>query len=427
MYTIVPKERKNYLKNNPILFFLLTLGSILPDIDIFFGGHRNSTHSLFLPLIFFILSHFLTSKNKDLRFILFFFSLIWFSHLIFDLTFGPMALLWPIDNRFYDAQMGVIFDLEGNFLLPITIKGFFVKVFSSDPSTGSTVFFVNWSIEERTTHFGGNTLNWPITNFTTQVVIFLWYIYFVVYPVSKLIFELIIEKIFSTRNEFKELGSHRRLQYLFLRMKQIVHNENIGISMVLILMIFLSLYAGPLQGNTWEDRKEYREPFWSITETTRIIATRTINNPYNSRLVVDAVIDKSTLPFQFFVLKTTIEYASEIMENVSGLINLHLSGNITQIELFQTYFSVLKSKEFDYKTINTDNNATWDFTSEQEIILLYDMYNWNLSYSFSKQLTIYTKLIIDRTLQVRYGYNSALFFSVLFIGILFHAFRKKAI
>ena len=168
LYFFTGKKVRKELKEKPILFFVLSLGGIIPDLDLFLPVHRTWSHSFLFPLfimfIVLVLQRYTDLNETRLRHIKLF-AFMWLTHIFLDITYGPLPLFYPLDNRYYDVSMGLVFDLTGNSLFSITIAGLFIATRISDPIAGVQVFFINWTAEERTAYFGADTLNFPISNF----------------------------------------------------------------------------------------------------------------------------------------------------------------------------------------------------------------------------------------------------------------------
>lgn len=191
LYFFTGKKVRKELKENPILFFVLSLGGIVPDLDLFLPVHRTWSHSFLFPLtimmIVLFLQRYTEINDTRLRHIKLF-TFMWLTHIFLDITYGPMPLFFPLDNRYYDISLGLVFDLTGNSLFSITIAGMFIATRISDPLAGVQVFFINWTTEEKTAYFGSDTLNFPISNFFLHATVFIWYLWFVVTPFLKEIF-----------------------------------------------------------------------------------------------------------------------------------------------------------------------------------------------------------------------------------------------
>lgn len=188
LYFFTGKKVRKELKENPVLFFILSLGGIVPDLDLFLPIHRTWSHSFLFPFsvmfIVLILQRYTDLNEARLRHVKLF-AFLWLTHIFLDITYGPMPLFYPLDNRYYDISMGLIFDLTGNSLFSITIAGLFITTVITDPIAGVQVFFINWTAEERISYFGSDRLNFPIANFFLHATVFIWYLWFVAVPFLK--------------------------------------------------------------------------------------------------------------------------------------------------------------------------------------------------------------------------------------------------
>ena len=90
-----------YLNTRDFLSSILCLlCSIIPDVDSIFGIHRSFiTHNFLIPIIMFLFSIFFKIMSRFRLSRVFLWSSIgYFSHLIFDIFTGYVALMYPIFN-----------------------------------------------------------------------------------------------------------------------------------------------------------------------------------------------------------------------------------------------------------------------------------------------------------------------------------------
>lgn len=426
MYSIMPKRRKQYLKNNPIIFFFLSLGALIPDLDLLFGGHRFISHSIFIPLIFTLISRYVKHERyENLSFNLQFLGIIWFSHIVFDLSFGPLALFWPIDDRFYDVVLGVVFNLEGNILLPITITGLFMAVIMTDPLVGTQTFFVNWTIEERLTYYGSSILKWPIENFMVHTLISLWWVYFIVFPFMREIYRKWKQKR-KVQDDKKQSSLFAYAGQFIAKIRKLKGKRNDWSVLVLLLvLIYASLYAGPFAGKSWEYEKTESEILYTLSDTFRVAGSKNFTLPPNSDLYINISVPSSTITFSLFIIKLQEVDIESILDEISNKTDMLDAGKLTKSEFFDEYKSIISTINIEEKVVNENNSASWEFFSNYNITLLFGLASWNTSQSFVRSISIGSIWTIQRDDQFRNGVIAASFFSSMFVSILLRGYFKR--
>jgi membrane-bound metal-dependent hydrolase YbcI (DUF457 family) len=99
------------LKYNKILLSSLVLSvfAILPDFDVFLGTavHRTFSHSIFIPIIILLIAVIFRLKDSKYARCLFVISFFLFSHLLLDLSYGGIPLLYPFSEDFVTAELEV--------------------------------------------------------------------------------------------------------------------------------------------------------------------------------------------------------------------------------------------------------------------------------------------------------------------------------
>ncbi|MCY3413646.1 MAG: metal-dependent hydrolase [Candidatus Heimdallarchaeota archaeon] len=415
LYFLLPKQKRELLKSNPVSFFLVSLGSLIPDMDLFFGGHRYATHSLFVPLILLLIVQIVPIKSTDLSFYLKYFGFAWFTHMFFDMTFGPMALLWPIDDRFYDINMGILINLEGNSLLPMTIAGFFLKVIPSDPNTGTEIYFVNWSVEQRLAYFGTDQLEWGISDFIVHAVIFFWYFFFILIPaIAELHDRYLLNKFdgFSRLKQSVTKIYHKRTDWLLV--------------FTVILLMYFSIYAGPLQDKQWIETDESTESFWILSETSKLIGMKTYTVAEQSRLEINASMYQSTTEYDFFVMQIEKNQAESIMGHISNLTQSFDNKEINQSSFILSYTTYMASVAQSIVHFDNETAVAWKFSGTTDISILFGLANWTENTSFMKSLHLSAIWYVDRTSAYIRGIYFFSFFTIFLISILFkkHLIRR---
>ncbi|MDH5647394.1 MAG: metal-dependent hydrolase, partial [Candidatus Heimdallarchaeota archaeon] len=365
---------------------------ILPDVDIITSGHRAISHSILFPLIFlFILFNFNKNMENNRKWIIGrHIGILWLSHIIFDLTFGPIAIFYPLDKRFYVFTMGVIFGLEGNAILPITLRGIFIQVGYLDQNVGINRFFINWSSEERTSYFGSTTLNWPINDFMVHFVLFSWYLYKVIIP---LLFDII-----------NNSGIRRfRLFKISNYLKKLNMNDLIAIC-ILISLFYFSLWIGILGGKQWNYEEKLTENYWITSESIKISSYLEFEIPDNSTLFLSMSMESSSLPYKFFILYDTRGKTQLYREEISQIVNKIGKENISMTDVFIMYQQYVSSlSNLQIYSINDTNGFSYNINYSLDNAILIGLYNWDISISFIRQLNIVATWEISRIKSFQLG------------------------
>ncbi len=396
-----PNLKQKY-KNNPVIFFLITLGGITPDLDIIFGIHRTYTHTLFFPLSILLVLYTIDYKNDNqkISYIRSFFWL-WLLHILMDLTFGPLPLFYPLDNRYYDIHIGIILNLKGNFILPITLAGFYIQNSFVDPSVGSSVFFINWSATERISYFGSENIKIPIANFVTHLILFLWYFYFVIFPVISQIYNR--NKLLNQNKNTDESYNFNKL-YKFKRYK-------FGLVLVLIILLFSSYLAGPASGMNWQYTENSSEQFYILSDALRIVGFRTFTNINN--LTINFHVDKSELGYNIFIhlINDTTDYYNDIL----NIIKMYDNNTYSYNQFYSTYCNY--TRRFNQININSSNDfdIQYNITENTKVSFVYGIAKWNITNYFVRSIHINAVWDIDRSTQYRNAIISIYLFSSLIL------------
>lgn len=412
-YYFSPERTRAFFKNHPKTFFLLTLGTIMPDLDLLTSGHRAYGHSVFFPLILLVLSAYLPRmgvNSEDTIIKLRYFALFWLAHLIYDTTFGPVAYFWPLDNRFYDVNMGVRFDLRGNGILPITIAGLFVDVKVIDQSTGVRTFFVNWTPEQRIASFGSEITNYSIMDFMVHATLFIWYLLIVVYPVLKILILSLSSSIASHLQIIQSLT--RKISDGTTSGKQVLSNLSSyqGNLMTILFLVLLGssfFVAGPYYHKQWVDTDKSSSQYYILSNNVRLIGTREYTVPANSEFTLKVNAGQDSLNYSLFAVLVNRNIANEIKTNVTRQLDAFDAGNLTFTEFVIHYQSYIASQEIisadNIKFISNDTSADWSFASFDDKVILNGLYSWNSSLSFVMSFNYHAEWLIDRTTEYRNG------------------------
>ena len=90
---------------------LLSLITVIPDFDLFFARdgslHRIILHNIFLPIIIMLIAFLLFKNNKKIFRVFILIAFFLMSHLILDLTYGGIALFYPLTDKFIEVNLEV--------------------------------------------------------------------------------------------------------------------------------------------------------------------------------------------------------------------------------------------------------------------------------------------------------------------------------
>lgn len=459
LYTFSSKSVREDLKANPRLFFFISLGAIAPDFDLilqtivqnlpdvfifdslrefFSGSHRVWSHTFFAPLLLMLLATQIArlkkSENNWERNIRLF-AFMWLTHLFFDLTFGPLALFYPLDDRFYDVFLGIEVGLQGNYVIPLTLDGFYSDVRFIGQDTGSSSFFVNWTPEQRISYFSSETTRINVKNFWLHAVIFLYYTYIVLIPFV----------IFEKQNLSKYAGQYqenRSLSGLFRRIGKTIeysedqYNKLIPklrkfyrkrngwyAQIILFMLIITSYYGGPKYGEYWEDNRVEGDNFFVLTDGFKFFSTKTFNVPDDSILKVRLTYNDHALSIKVFgmiidrnlALDMTTKFNELIKEFNDGLIDYPVLLS-SYNQLVNTYISIES-----IKNLNSTHIAEWEFESDKSLTIITGLYDWDDEYYFIRNSRYELNWRIPR----HQSYNNGIILMILFSGILFVSLIKN--
>ncbi|MHA2502470.1 MAG: metal-dependent hydrolase, partial [Candidatus Kariarchaeaceae archaeon] len=283
VYFILPKKTRSYLKENPKMLFLTSLGAIFPDLDLFTSGHRAYLHSFYYPIILALIAPEIGKRVKFQNFAIHLrlFSVFWFTHMIFDMTFGPIALFFPLDTRFYDISAGII--------------------------------FVNWTPEDRVQYFGAEFIKWSISDFFLHSALILWY---VLYVISPLVREKKWRKPVSKISDF---GFHIRM----------IRWQTPILLFILTTSIFL---GGPIHGNSWEEQSSFRVEIGVASDFVQPYGSVQVNSPEGSQLTIDVSSQSEDLNYSIFVLPVEETIYNQLRSQTKDLIVSLDNGTMTFTE-----------------------------------------------------------------------------------------------
>ncbi|MHA2233565.1 MAG: metal-dependent hydrolase [Candidatus Hodarchaeales archaeon] len=246
VWTMMGEEkRKEFTERKKGIFLLLNLIAVLPDFDFIFLAHRGVSHSLFTPLLILLVGLVarkeLAKLDDEKAFygdIIILAAIFWQIHIILDIGMGPLAILWPFSEEYYDFYFAIETSIEPFGFLPFTITGLKMGVERLSPSEGRLSYVYNWSPEERIARFGPEPINWNVPDlFLHIIIVILW-----IAVVGRKLLPEAVNSWFSAHKV--------RDYFLVFRNRMIIPAT---------FVMFLALAVGPLQGPIQIDNEEQIE------------------------------------------------------------------------------------------------------------------------------------------------------------------------
>lgn len=189
LWTFMPEKMKDYYKTHKWDLLAINIVAGFPDIDIFFGIHREYTHGIIIPTLILLLSVVYSqimkkknkyqSKNKRITRFVSLSMLMWIAHILIDLTWDAIMLFWPLDNHFYDLNL--IFRLNASNLMLVGIIPQW-QIYSK--TEGQNMFFINLTQEQRASIFG-KFLDLTFPQLTVEIVLAIVWFYVIILPMIK--------------------------------------------------------------------------------------------------------------------------------------------------------------------------------------------------------------------------------------------------
>ncbi|MHA1116005.1 MAG: metal-dependent hydrolase [Candidatus Heimdallarchaeaceae archaeon] len=244
LWTFMPEKMKDYYKTHKWDLLAINIVAGVPDIDIFFGIHREYTHGIIIPTLILLLSVVYSqimkkknkyqSKNKRITRFVSLSMLMWIAHILIDLTWDAIMLFWPLDNHFYDLNL--IFRLNASNLMLVGIIPQW-QIYSK--TEGQNMFFINLTQEQRASIFG-KFLDLTFPQLTVEIVLAIVWFYVIILPMIK-----------KKRKRSADTGRKSEKIAISNILKKQSRRQ---ISAVGLLLILIGLMYGPSVGkmNTYE-------------------------------------------------------------------------------------------------------------------------------------------------------------------------------
>jgi len=390
------KKSREIFKSKRGIYALLTLFALLPDLDTFIYMHRTYLHSITWPLIIILgvigwlvfMKYFKKEELGERA------NLVWrsivvvcsfiFLHDILDLTTGPVLLFYPFDNRLFNLDVYMIWDLD----FPLLIRGFNFEWKTISFNEGIQTYFLNLTPEERINYFGTQFIALYISDFPLHALIFLaWFVFF-----PTLAFTEWLEKYPKPQNFFKKLK-------LF---------KSPLLAGGLILLIFGSI-LGPAfklhrvenrEYSTWlvfsEENTNYGIVQSFDLEKDDIISLEGNFAGNNSACLVGAAIANEE---QFSNVSTSLSELFDEYENNSSLTYSWLVSNYRMI--IEDFFT--NTIDHYYIVPNITNEISFTLDTTMKVYTMIFLTEWNSTQEFQTQAQIISTLTIQRYFEFYFG------------------------
>ncbi|RMG28572.1 MAG: metal-dependent hydrolase [Methanobacteriota archaeon] len=419
-----PKRVKERYESNRIYFFLASLGAEFPDIDLLIGGHRTWSHSLFFPLGFLLILFSLPDDQiaqrienwRDKSFYLKLFGILWVTHLMYDTSFGPIALFYPVDQRLYDITGGIVMVLDST---RVGLGGIFIDVRPIDPNIGKNIFFVNWTAEERVAYFGNTRIKFRVLDFMVHSTIFLYWLITVLFPAIKDITER-NEKIRNTVQKLKipKVSLFSGLQFFGRTKYQ---------ALILIAIALVAFIAGPSYGEQWSYEDQGDVSFIVLSDTLRLVGSLDFSFPEDAEATFVVSFPQSTINYSVIwgILDSTIR--QKIENFTSSLIDEFEQGNRTYPELVSDYKKELNGTVGPIWSVSPAGNAytfkvePLDGVGQRTLSIGFALFEWNLTKYFIRSATVNVTYKIPRETEYQTGW---VVFSLALIAAAIIVLRK---
>lgn len=399
LWFIIPDSEKIIFKKRKLVFWIILLFSVAPDLDIFLGIHRGLFHSLFPPLIITILGFYIYYRNvKSKDFFsskfsvfaqritikgyeieialigksLYYIGTLWLLHILLDLDY-PIAIFYPLSDQLYQFNFTFLLKMIPWFFLPVSLAGIGFNINSISYMRGLSIFFINLTPSEREAIYGTAPVPFIIEDFFIHFLIFVIFIKIVAIPMIPTI---------------KNLSSMKFCNYYRSKISSISFNGT-ALSLALILIIS-GVVIGPLTGNSTTERNSVTGSFLiSNNKFAPSIAISFETTQYllqpNTRYFVDGhlVISSSNHSFEQVLLITQTSDYNIFSTAVSSLFEkypLNTSDNLLKFkEGYDSLLGTLYSKVLGINLTNQNETYLNEVLPAGSYVLAGIIENWNNS------------------------------------------------
>jgi len=443
IYTFSRKKYRKSYNDHPWWFFLLSIASIIPDFDLLLPqAHRTFSHSLLYPLLLLISSRYLGQikwvKNRTNLggTYIGIFAILWISHLLFDLTFGPLALFWPLDTRFYDISAVFRLDLNATNLFGMLLGGFFFRIRIVDGNSGVSTFFLNWSPKERTDYFGADYVELTVVNFFLHIFLFIWYLIFVFRPIIVDIYVrcLKIDESEGRGNLQKAAGFIIRMKSIIWKIQRGVIDSNFYNSFTVLGLLGLmisGIVIGPVGGESWQEETTSNDNFHSYSDSFRYISLRSYNIANNQKFSISYEFSNSSgdlISYTSFIIIIQREDGLKFLNEISSNSSL-IGTEITRAEFDNYYMTKVLELTSENNRYENSGSSFGEFNlvnQTEDFNILYGWVSWNTSQHFSRGVRIGLLKVTNRMSSYNFGLTLIIFsFSLLFTHVIVETRKKQ--
>ncbi|MFW9922157.1 MAG: metal-dependent hydrolase [Candidatus Thorarchaeota archaeon] len=400
------KKNRELFKSHRWLFVLLSSFALFPDMDTFVYIHRTYFHSIFWPLlliigilIWLIVSKYIVKKplsdklqllNKSLIIIGAFIIL----HDILDLTTGPVLLFYPFDNRLYNLDVYMIWDLD----FPLIFKGLKFDWSSVSFTEGIDTFFLNLTPKERIEYFGSEFIYIFIGDFPLHLFLFIaWLVFF---PGIALLDSL--EKL-------------KKSQKLFQRIKLF---KSPLLALGVILLTF-GIILGPAFGLQRVETRENTNWLYFNQNEANYAITRNFELDKNDSLIVSGDFAGNNSNVDIYAVIANEQQYNNFTSSLSNLFDdYNANSSLTYTWLLSNYQSTIDNllvSSIDHYLIFPNNTYKMTYTLPNNMVVysLLLLYQWNSTIDLEVQAQITNVLIIKRPFEFYSGITTIVIGSLL--------------
>ena len=391
------KKNRTIFSGKLWLFTLITLFGLFPDLDTFFYIHRTYLHSIVWPflIILGVLCWLFFKKVIKKEIVKEKANLIWRSiilasifivlHAILDLSSGPVLLFYPFDNRLYELNATMIWDLDAAFFL----EGFKFNWTSYSIEEAFDLFILNLSPSERIEYFGTEFLELYINEFPIHFLSLLtWFTFF---PLASLI--IWIKKFPKPKVFFSHIKKFKN-----------------PLLVCGILLCSFGLILGPAFSLNRTERRQQTMLLQFNPQEAIFGQYQTFNLEKNDRINLQGVIAGNNSACDVVGVLANKTQFNEVNNSLVGIFNLYnnktLGYNyswlvITYRDIVQNFTA--NSLNYYLLSRNLTNGISYTFPEKMIIYSLILIQNWNESINFEVETKMVNTLQIKRVKEFSFG------------------------
>ncbi len=409
VWVMMGKKNRKIFREKLWLFTLLTLFAFFPDLDYIFYIHRTYLHSIIWPIAIILgvlgwlsFKKLIKKETVGVRADLICRSIIIASvflilHSFLDLNPGPVLLFYPFDNRLYEWNVSMVWDLDSIFIF----KELKFNWTSLSFNEGIEHSLFNLTPQQRIDYFGAEFVELFIRDFPIHLLVVLGW--FIVFPVMSLI--QLVRRYDKPQNFFKTLKKFK--------------NPLLASG---IILLTLGLTLGPGFGlNRIEDRVYTRDLSFS-EETANFGFYQKYELDKNDALNFNAIFAGNNSACEIAAVLATEEQFTNVDESLSDLFEQYNNKTIydynwlvSNYKVIVETFIMINSLDYYFITQNTTEGITYTLDEKMTIYAVITLFDWDSSVDFNIETQTVSTLHIKRTLEFSFGLSFAVIGAVAFV------------